>query len=69
MAREFSGNARRAVALLVQIIDGANVVEATTGDKVSAGGVGAGHDPGGSQGNGVDLVCGICIPDNELAVL
>lgn len=69
MARELSGDSRGAVALLVEVIDGANVVETTTGDKVSTRGIGAGHDPGRSQGDGVDLVCGIGIPYDELAVL
>lgn len=52
-----------------QVVDGADVVETTAGDEVAAGGVGAGHDPGRPQWDGVDLVRGVGIPDDELAVL
>lgn len=45
VAGQFPGHPRGAVALLVEIVDGADVVETTAGDKVAAGGVGAGHDP------------------------
>lgn len=43
---ELPGDARGAVALLVEVVNGADVVETTACDEVSAGGVGAGHDPG-----------------------
>lgn len=69
VARQFAGDTRGAVALLVEVIYGANVVETTAGDKVARGGVGAGHDPGGAERDGVDLVGGIGVPDDELAVL
>jgi hypothetical protein len=69
VARQLTGDARGAVALLVQVVDGADVVETTACDKVSARGVGASHDPGRTQGDGVDLVGCVGVPDNELAVL
>lgn len=69
VARELAGDAGGAVALLVEVVYGADVVEATAGDKVARGGVGAGHDPRGAEGDGVDLVGGVGVPDDELAVL
>lgn len=48
MARELPRHSGRTVALLVQVVDGADVVEATTGNIVSTGRVGTGHDPGRS---------------------
>ncbi|KAI6776702.1 hypothetical protein HG530_000647 [Fusarium avenaceum] len=46
MARELTSNTGRAVALLVQVVDGADVVETTASNKVATRGVGAGHNPG-----------------------
>lgn len=43
---ELAGDAGRPVALLVEVVYGADVVETATGDKVSGRSVGAGHDPG-----------------------
>ena len=40
----------------LQVVDGADVVQASTGHIVPRGGVGAGHHPGGAQGDGMDLV-------------
>lgn len=45
VARQLTGDARGAVALLVEVVYGANVVETAAGDKVTRGGVGASHDP------------------------
>lgn len=39
----------------LQAVDGADVVQAAAGHVVARGGVGAGHHPGGAQGDGVDL--------------
>ena len=39
------------------------------GHVVATGGVGAGHDPGGPQGNGVHLVGRVGVPHDQLAVL
>lgn len=68
MTRELTGDPSRPVSG-GEVVDGADVVETTAGDVVSRGGVGAGHDPGGAQGDGVDLVGGVGVPDDELAVL
>lgn len=69
MARELAGDSRRAVALLVEVVDGADIVQTAARDEITAGGVGAGHDPGRSQGYRVDLVGGVGVPDDELAIL
>jgi hypothetical protein len=69
MSRELTSNTGRTVALLVQVVDGAYVVETTASNKVATRGIGAGHNPGRSQGNGVDFVSSIGVPDNELAIL
>lgn len=70
---ELSGDldlpARRARPRSAQGVDGADVVEATAGDEVPRGGIGGGHDPGGAEWDGVDLVGGVGVPDDELAVL
>lgn len=39
----------------LQVVDGADVVQASTGNIVPRGGIGACHHPGGAQGDGVDL--------------
>lgn len=50
-------------------VDGADVVEAAAGDEGAGGRIGDGHDPGGAEGDGVNLVGGVCVPDDEAAVL
>ena len=50
-------------------VDAADVVETTAGDPVARGSVGAGHDPRGAEGDGVHLVGGVGVPDDELSVL
>lgn len=50
-------------------VNAADVVQTTTGDPVARRSVGAGHDPRGTQWDGVDLVGSVGIPDDELAVL
>jgi len=69
VTRKLAGDTSRTVALLVQVVDRADVVETTASNKVATRGIGAGHDPRGSQGNGVHLVGGIGIPDNEFTIL
>lgn len=69
MSGKLTRNTRGTILLLVEVVNGADIVEATTSDVVAAGGVGAGHDPRGSQGDGVDFVGGVGIPDDELAIL
>jgi hypothetical protein len=68
VARQFPGDTGRAIARR-QVVDGADVIQTTAGDVVPAGRVGAGHDPRGSKGDGVDLVRRVRIPDDELAIL
>lgn len=65
---EFPSNTGRAFPSR-EVVDGADVVKTTAGDEIAAGGVGAGHDPGGAQGDGVHLVGRVGVPDDELAVL
>ena len=58
------------VALLrVKVVDRADVVKTATSNEVTRWGVCAGHDPAGTEGDGMDLVGGVCIPDDKLAVL
>lgn len=45
MARELSSNTCRTVAVRVEVVNGADVIETTASDVVSAGGIGTGHDP------------------------
>lgn len=45
VSRQLAGDACGAVALLVEVVDGADVVETTAGNEVSARGVGTRHDP------------------------
>lgn len=52
-----------------EVIDGAHVVETAARDKDAGGRVGAGHNPGRAEGDGVDLVGGHAVPHDELAVL
>ena len=54
MARQLPADPDVALAGL-QAVDGADVVQASTGHKVPGRGVGAGHHPGGAQGDGVHL--------------
>lgn len=66
---QFASDAGGAVTVLVQVVDGADVVETTAGDVVAARGIGAGHDPRRAEGDSVDLVRRVSVPDNQLAVL
>lgn len=52
-----------------QVVDGADVVKTTARDVVARRRVRAGHDPRGSQRDGVDLVRCVSVPDDELSVL
>ena len=54
MSGQLTAHADVALAGL-QVVDGADVVQASTGHIVPRGGVGAGHHPGGAQGDGMDL--------------
>ena len=45
MTREFSSDACGAITVGIKVVNGANVIETTAGDIVSAGGVSTGHDP------------------------
>lgn len=69
MTREFPSHTGGPVSIRVEIVDGADVVETTTGDEVSTRSICAGHDPRRSERNGVNLVGCICVPDYELAIL
>lgn len=53
----------------IETVDTANVVQSSAGHIVAAGSVGAGHDPGGAEGDGVHLVGAVAVPHNQLAVL
>lgn len=69
VAGELAGNPGGAVPVLIEVVDGADVIETTAGNVIAAGRVGARHDPGRAQGDGVDLIGGVSVPDDELAIL
>ena len=71
MSTKFAGALHGANTTLfrTEVIDRTNIVETTASDKVARGSIGAGHDPRGAEGNGVDLVCSISVPDDEFSVL
>jgi len=69
VSAQFAGTLDVASILAVQVVNGTDVVETTAGDKVSRWGVCAGHDPTRSQGDGVDFVRCVRVPDDELTVL
>lgn len=69
MGTEFPGTLDIRSIFAVEIVDGADVVKATTGDEVTRGRVGASHDPAGPQWDSMDFVCRVGIPDDEFAVL
>ena len=55
---------------LVELVDGAEVVESSACDEVAFGGFeGAGHDPGRAEGNGLELDVLHGRPDDEFAIL
>jgi len=64
-----SSRSSRVVGSRFDRVDGADVVESSTGDEVSGRRVGAGHDPGRTERDGVDFVGGVGVPDDELSVL
>lgn len=68
MTGKFSGDASGAVASR-KVVNRTDVVKTTTSDIVAARSVGTSHDPRGSERDGVDLVCAVGVPDNELAIL
>lgn len=39
----------------LEAVDGAHVVKASTGHKIARGRIGTGHDPGGTQRDGMNL--------------
>lgn len=53
----------------VEVVDRTDVVETTACHKVARGRVCAGHDPAGAERDGVNLVRGVCVPNDELSVL
>ena len=50
-------------------VDGADIVETTTGDKVSAGRIGTSHDPARTEGDGVYFVGRVGVPNDEFTIL
>ena len=69
VARQLTSHPSRAIPILIQVVNGANIVQTTARNVVSAWCVGASHDPGRPKRNCVDFVGGVSIPDDELAVL
>lgn len=52
-----------------EVVDGADVVETTAGHVIAAWSIGACHHPRGTERNGMDLIGGVGVPDDELPVL
>lgn len=69
MARQLAGNAGGAVSVLVEVVDGADVIKAAARNVIAAGRVCTSHDPRGPQGDGVDLIGSVGVPDDQFAVL
>ena len=69
MARKFSRDTCRTVTVRVEVIDGTDVVQSTTGNIVTTGGIRACHDPGRAKRDSVDLIRCVGIPDNQLSIL
>ena len=53
----------------LEIVNGDHIVESSASDEIARGGVGTSHYPGGTQGDGMELVGGVGVPDDELSVL
>ena len=58
-----------ATVLVVEVVNGADVIQTTAGHKVARGRIRTGHDPAGTKRNSMDFVGGVGIPDDELSVL
>lgn len=69
MPGQLASDAGGAVSVLVEVVDGADIVQTTARHVITAGRVRTGHDPRRPQGNGVDLVGGVGVPDDQFAVL
>ena len=50
-------------------VDRDSVVVASTGYKVARGREATAHDPGTLEGDDVDLVVRVCVPNQQLAIL
>jgi len=57
------------VSTSLERVDGADIVQSTASDELARGGVGTGHDPGRTEGNGMNLVGGVSVPHDQFAVL
>lgn len=69
MSRKLSCDPGRAISVRVEVVDRADVVKTTTSYIVSGWRICAGHNPGRAKRDGMNLISGICVPDNELSVL
>ena len=58
-----------ATATSFERVNGTYVVQTSASNELARWRVGTGHDPRRSERDGVDLVGGVGIPDNELAIL
>lgn len=68
VAGKFAGHAHVALSIF-QAVDGADVVEAAASDKAARRRVRTCHDPGRAQRDGVNLVGGVRVPYDQLAIL
>ena len=68
MAGELTSNASRPFTRR-KVVDGADVIETTTGNVIAARRISARHHPRGAKRDRMDLVGRIGVPDDELAIL
>lgn len=67
--RQLSCDTGGPITVGVEVVDGADVIQPTAGNVVTTRSIRAGHDPRGSEGDGVHLVGGVSVPDDELSIL
>ena len=68
MAGKLASDTGRTIARR-EIVDRTDIVEAPASHIIATGSIGASHHPRGAEGNGMDFIRGVGIPDDELAVL
>lgn len=66
---QFAGASNAVGLAAVEIVNGTDIVETTAGDEIPRWRVCTSHDPTRPEGNCMDLVGGISVPNDQLAVL
>jgi hypothetical protein len=63
MCAQLASAPRTRAVLVIQVVDGADIVEAAAGDKIAGWRISAGHNPARSQGYSMNFVCGVSVPN------